>query len=456
MVRLPSQFGQRRSNCCRKSAIPRCFVVLAITTIVGWGSGSLQAQQSCTGPATAGVGLLSTNEPCPLWSQSQLTGDWGGLRTGLAEDCGVTLDADSTMFYMGVVDGGLDREFRFSGHNDYVLNADLGKAGLQEGLFVKVRAEHRFGESLAGATGAILPSNISADLPVADSENLYLTNVLFTQMFSPQFGVFFGKLDTFDGDLNAFAHGRGKTQFSNVGFVVNPALFRTVPYSTLGAGFVILGDEGTPLFTFSVLNSRDTARTSGFSELFEEGVSLSAELRLPTTFFNLPGHQLFGGSWNSRDVVALQQDPRIILPNVPIGRESGSWALYWNFDQHLFVDAQNPQRGWGVFGRAAITDEDTNPIESFLSFGVGGSSLLPGREADTFGAGWYRSGTSSEIGPVLSRVLGGVGDGQGVELYYDIAVTPWLHITPDVQFLMPARESVDDAVVTGVRGRVIF
>ena len=150
------------------------------------------------------------------------------------------------MFYMGVVDGGLDRRGRFSGHNDYVINADLGKLGIQEGLFLKVRAEHRYGNSMAGTTGALLPANIVADLPTADSDEVYLTDVLFTQMLSERFGVFAGKLDTFDGDMNAFASGRGKTQFSNVAFVVNPALFRTVPYSTLGAGFVILGDEGTP------------------------------------------------------------------------------------------------------------------------------------------------------------------------------------------------------------------
>lgn len=33
-----------------------------------------------------------------------------------------------------------------------------------------------------------------------------------------------------DGDTNAFAHGRGKTQFSNMGFVFNPIVSATVPY----------------------------------------------------------------------------------------------------------------------------------------------------------------------------------------------------------------------------------
>ena len=368
----------------------------------------------------------------------------------------IQTDLDSTMFSMGVTAGGLDREFRFSGHNDYVLNFDLGKAGVQEGLFVKVRAEHRFGESLGGATGALLPSNFAADLPVPDSDEVYITNLLITQMFSPNFGVFLGKLDTLDGDRNAFAHGRGKTQFSNVAFVVNPATFRTIPYSTLGAGFVYLSDAGEPLFTFTVLNARETIRTSGFDELFEDGVALSAEGRLPTNFFDLPGHQLVGGTWNSRDYVGFGQDPRVIFPNVPIQRQTGSWSLYWNFDQYLFAQADDATKGVGVFGRAAIADDETNPIESFLSFGIGGNSLIPSRPNDTFGIGWYKSYTTSEIGPLLNFFTGGLGDGEGIEAYYDIAVTEWLHITPDIQWIRPARNAVDDATVMGVRGRIIF
>ena len=112
--------------------------------------------------------------------------------------------------------------------------------------------------------------------------DLLLTNVLFTKMLSKQFAVFCGKLDTFDGDSNAFASGRGKTQFSNTAFVVNPIAFRTVPYSTLGCGFSILGEEGTPIFSYTLLNAVDTADKAGFDELFAEGVAMAAELRLPT------------------------------------------------------------------------------------------------------------------------------------------------------------------------------
>jgi porin len=145
--------------------------------------------------------------------------------------------------------------------------------------------------------------------------------------------------------------------------------------------------ELEPIFTFTVLNATDTARTSGFEELIADGVALSAELRLPTCFMSRPGHQLFAGTWNSREYVALGQDPRIIFPGVPIATKNGSWSLRWNFDQYLWVDPCDSNRGWGVFGRAGVSDANPNPIDWIVSFGVGGNSPIRGREADRFGIG---------------------------------------------------------------------
>lgn len=384
-----------------------------------------------------------------FWSQTTMTQNLFPRRACLAEQ-GITFDADLIQYYMGVASGGREQEFRYSGHGDYVMNIDSGKLGGPQGLFVKLRAEHRFGETINEATGAIIPATLAPDLPVSYSDELYLTNVLFTQMFSESFGVFAGKLDTLDGDMNAFAHGRGKTQFSNTAFIATPIGLRTIVYSTLGTGFLILR-EGEPIFTFTVLNATDTSRTSGFDELFAHGAAIVPELRLPTNLFGKPGHFLFGASYSTRSFASLEQDPLFVLPTVPIDRESESWSFYWNFDQYLVVDPDNPQRGWGLFGRAGIADKQTNPIEWFLSLGVGGSSPIASREADTFGIGWYYSATSDRLTPFIDKVLGGVGDGYGVELFYNVEVTKWFHLTTDMQVIRPARQTVDTALLVGLR-----
>jgi len=397
--------------------------------------------------------LQSTCAPAPF--ADRLGGDWYGWRSHLADN-GLTYTGDHVVLGYGVANGGVERDARIGGHADAVFNLDFGKLGVQEGLFLKLRTEYRYGESLAGATGALMPSYVIADLPVVDSRNLYVTNLLFTQMFSPRFGVFAGKLDTLDGDLNAFAHGRGKDQFSNMAFVSAPIALRTVPYSTLGTGFFYLDENGEPLLSFTVLNPTDTTTTSGFDELFAEGVTLASEVRVPTQYGGLPGHQLVGGTYSTRDYVSLNQDPRIILPNVPINRESGSWSLYYNFDQHLVMQPGSSKRGWGTFGRAGIADRDSNPIEWFLSCGVGGFSPIAHRENDRFGLGWYMLGTSSAIAPAISTLIGPLGDGQGIETFYNYQVRPWMHVTTDLQYVLPAREEINEALVLGLRTRIDF
>jgi porin len=44
--------------------------------------------------------------------------------------------------------------------------------------------------------------------------------------------------------------------------------------------------------------------------------------------------------------------------------------------------------------------------------------------------------------------------GQSVELFYNAAVTPWIHLTADLQFIDSSEVLVDDAVVFGIRAKV--
>ena len=71
------------------------------------------------------AGQQATPAPPPpqfggcLCCRPKLTGDWHGRRGCYAQN-GITLDADVTQFYFGVVEGGLDRKFDYGGHGDYV------------------------------------------------------------------------------------------------------------------------------------------------------------------------------------------------------------------------------------------------------------------------------------------------------------------------------------------------
>jgi hypothetical protein len=122
-----------------------------------------------------------------------LLGSEGGFRDRLA-DAGVTILADNTGFSIGNANGGFDQAFDYAGHGDYCAIADGGKLGIHDGLYLKLRAEHRYGETIVGNVGCFISPTLIADLPVYGSEEVYLTNVLLTQELTDACSVFAGDL----------------------------------------------------------------------------------------------------------------------------------------------------------------------------------------------------------------------------------------------------------------------
>lgn len=110
-------------------------------------------------------------------------------------------------------------------------------------------------------------------------------------------------------------------------------------------------------------------------------------------------------------------------------------------------------QGFGLFGRFGLTDGEVNPVQEFYSIGLGGKGLVPRRDNDSFGVGYYYLSISDKLPRVIERRT---QEEQGMELYYNIAITPWLHITPDLQVIEPTSGRVDTTVVAGVRMKIDF
>lgn len=388
-------------------------------------------------------------------SRSRASGNWGGYRQDLAGK-GVQFELDFVQTVQGITNGGLGNDTDYSGSIDYVLKLDVQKLGLWPGAFIMVRAETLYGNTVAFKAGSLMATSIDSILPTA-SEDTYLTDLHIIQFLHPMVGVVLGRISTLDGDQNEFAHGRGTDQFLNLGFTVNPVTLRTVPYTALGAGLIFVPTPDIQV-QFTVLDAEGSATDDGFDTVFKDGTVLALEGRIATNFFDLPGHQLLGGSWSNRNYVSLDQDPRIILNRIPgfagmIPLESvnDSWSVYYNFDQYIWQPDGEPDKGLGIFGRFGYADQDASPIEWFVSVGLGAKGIVPGREDDSFGIGYFTVGPSDEFPSFID-----IDHGEGFEIYYDIALTPWWHLTPDLQVIESAIKRIDTAVVLGLRTRMEF
>lgn len=404
------------------------------------------------------AGLGDAPECCEgLGDRTTLLGDIGGMRTCLGSH-GIKLDISSTEFYQGVAEGGNNQDFEFGGRNDYYVTADGHKLGLWEGLLIELHGETRYGKGVNAYTGALSPVNMSLLFPVPD-EITSLTQVKFTQIVNERLAVFAGKINLVDGYLNPFAAGKGQTQFMNTAFCLPPIFAGPVPvYSSLGAGFAVLhGAE--PVFSMMVLDPVNNPTTSGFEEFFENGVALFGELSIPVTIAGRPGHQDLFFAWSNRSKTALDDVVYIDTPEGPVflfEEINRSWTLMYAFDQYLYVDPCDAKRGWGVFGQFGISDGNPSVIRWSATMGAGGSSPFRSRPLDSFGLAYYYFQTSTALKQTLAPTTVQVGNEHGVELYYNIGVTQWLHITPDVQWIEPAGQASDAAVVVGVRAKVDF
>jgi porin len=84
----------------------------------------------------------------------------------------------------------------------------------------------------------------------------------------------------------------------------------TVPYSTLGAGVMVLPtkDPEAALVTLSILSGDGEASTSGFSDLNANTLTFAGEARMRTDFFGLTGHQLIGFTYGNKEFTAWTKD----------------------------------------------------------------------------------------------------------------------------------------------------
>jgi len=410
-----------------------------------------------------------------FWTRSTFTGDWGGVRNDWAAK-GVTFDMSLTQTGMSVVSGGTHHGWEYSGRGDLTLNIDTQKLGLWPGGFVTVEVEGNYNRSINLEAGALLPVNTNQIFPTTGSDQLNIPNLSIMQFFSHYVAVFVGKhatITSHSGDMNEFAHGKGDTQFSNLAFNFNPAVSLTVPYSTLGAGVIILPTKNPAeaIINMMAYDGNGEAESSGFDTVFKGNTNYAIEGRVRTDFFGLTGHQLVGGTYSTRNFASLDQSLHLMIQTGNIEEKDNSWSFHYNFDQYLYEPKKGSGQGIGIFGRFGASDGNPNPVHYFYSLGIGGKGVL-GRPLDQFGIGYYYMDISNPKFTGSTETREFLRDEYGVEAYYNFGITPWLSLTPDIQVVRGAQKEtakvenlplpvihtadVHTATVVGLRLRVIF
>lgn len=451
--------------------------ILSSLLLMGFGAfGVVQAQDGLPSAPVESVSGMGTDSACDWFGgcddsgcdacdcfghavspfADTLGGDWFGVRSRLLSH-GIRVDVSNTQYYQGVASGGLEQDFEYGGRNDYFFNVDGEKAGMWRGFFITLHGETRYGDAANPHTGALSPTNLMLALPKFYEDVTALTGVKFTQALSENFVLFAGKINTLDDVKQPLTGASNTNGFMNTSLIFNPIIARTIPYSTLGAGFAVL-DNLQPVFSMAVFDANESSTVSGFDTFFDNGMTLLTQLNVPTEFFGKPGHQGIYGTYSTGKYRSL--DPTIYfdpIEGIVISQDrmTDAWSLGYNFDQALWVSRCDQGKQWGVFGNAGIADDNPSIVNWFISGGISGTNPNRNRPADTFGLGFYHIGVSGELKD-LAPVLLPLGNETGLEWYYNYAVNPWFNITPDLQIIEPFRDRADGSLVVGLRAQVRF
>ncbi len=379
------------------------------------------------------------------------TGNWFGTRDWL-EDHGVVSQFFINDTYGWNIGGGLGHTGRNAGTFDYIATVDFERLGWIRGGRGLIHVRRQVGSGVNASTGSLFQVFDDTDV----DRSLEISQLWYEQALAPnRLWVRFGFLDYQTiVDRNAFANSEDK-QFMNQALDNNPL----VPLN------IGLGIEMTykPCDWFSIIGgvgdaSPDANRKPGFSTAFHGKRQFVAYLE-PTFHLRLP-NPLGSGPLDGNYRFGMVYDPRsrVIFapPNTDpalIERRGNDLGFYASFDQMLFRESTADMQGLGWFFRYGFRHGDINRIEQFWSTGLEYAGLLPHRNEDKLGVAVYQSIPSREFN---SRVNTKADDETVFEAYYAIQVTPWLTITPDVQYISSPGidDSIDDCVVLGVRTRI--
>ncbi len=392
-----------------------------------------------------------------IWTRDKLTGDWFGLRTDLAK-IGINIDVRLTQFYQGVAYGGVNTNFAYGGTMDFIINIDTHKIGLWEGGLLNMHARKRFGSDVLSDAGGLTLLNGPLLFPEpGDYHGTEITGLtLYQSLFDGRVSAFVGKLDAFDLVSGLFPNtiDGGLTGFLNPNASVTALPWlRWINLSLWGAGIWTVHESGMPETGIMVLGQENTATTWSFRDSFDDGVGILAFHRFFYDIDHKPGYVFIGGGGSTKKYPSLAPNDWLDVPGTgPTDtKKKNPWAVAIYVSQVLWQDAVNDKRRVQSMIGGSVGDD--NP--SFSNWNIFGNieSLGPfaSRAGDRVGIAYWYNGLGGDFKDLVSDQGIPLRDLWGVEVYYNFEITPWFHVTPDLQILQNEFDGDNTAIVVGVR-----
>jgi hypothetical protein len=398
-------------------------------------------------------------------ARTQLTGDWEGARTNLAEH-GWFFDAYTTSAYQNVMSGGLKTGSAFVQNIQLSVNLDTGRAGLWSGGLLHLTTQSRYGDSPDNTftAGSALPQYTGLVLPgPLLSHNTYPSEYFLVQGLSKNVSVVLGKVSNiFLPDQTLFGDSY-KYDFANFNFLKNPMqanFFNPTSLAALGTW------RPTNSVTVRAGVLDPNSQPDNFADHAFDRVNLWVTSIVSYKIKGLPGQATPSYTWSNKPKINLES-PFIAVPPAQRTQAVGallglsstdglrtnfkedSWFAIANVSQYLLVRDDSAVvaerlksgqllRGIGVFGRVGYAPEASNRISRDASAALFAHGFFDSRKYDGVGAGFYYVGMSSDLKNAIAQLTAGraaAKNEKGTEVFYDFAITPAVRLIASYQHI---------------------
>ncbi len=431
-------------------------VILALSA-----AAAAQTSRPIVASEPAGAGAPAVGEaktkPYDLWTTKELTGDWGGVRTAL-EDIGIKWELSYQQQFQSNWLGGADTHngHRFSGSYDLVGKIDFGKMKLipDGGFYIKAKGGYGKGiNSKVGASSYATPNSDAYDDAAIYLDKWYYSQKLWDDKIEFLLGVIETVKDLYDVSL--YANHEDKDFLNRLSF-----RNATIPHKTgMGANVKV-----TPVKWFYVqagtFDAQGKKEHTQFDTAFHDEAwyvglwELGFTLAWSSPKGPMPGRYRVG-MWYDPTTRAIYED---LLDGAKRQRyQSGEVGYYFGLDQMIWKENDNAkdEQGLGFFTRYGHAHGEVHSVNHYWSAGVSYKGLVPTRNKDVAGFGVSQAIYSDQY----RNARNALADRETVyEWFYNIQLTPWCVLTPDLQVITNPGGNKDsrDAVVGGLRIRVLF
>lgn len=373
---------------------------------------------------------------------------------------GLELNIGVTQIYQQNVRGGISkhrRAGRFSGSYDLELSVDLQRLlGMETGSFY-MRTEGSWSKS-GGIDASAVGSTFGVNGDGAARRSMDVTEWWLGLFFADEtIYLTIGKLNLSGGvgdfgnpisfDDSAYA-GDVTEQFLNNALSNNP----TIPFPDNGLGVAI---NYNPIdfwyISAAIADAQADIRETGFRTTFYNEDYFFYVFETGIT----PQLDSVNGSLQGAYRVGLWNDPQPKKHSDSNKTFRDDIGFYLSCDQMLVKENTAPEdsQGLGMFVRYGYASSKRNDITNFWSLGFQYEGLLEGRDDDVVGLGFAQGFFSDAASATYTEDYE-----SALEVYYNAQVTPWLNISPSIQYIANpnGNRAVSDAVILGIRVQMIF